>query len=215
MNDNQTQEKLIDYLKQLVEIESDADIARAIGLSPSSLNQRKKRGTLKQFQFKPLLDQHGHPLSILNPFFGVNDQPHQLPKANNGSSRSVPLYDISASAGDGAFINHESIKKHLQIPSEWLPENSQLGVVEVNNDSMYPTIGHGDNVVVQFKNNYNNDGLYLVRIDGSLFVKRLQKEFGKIRIISDNPSYREMTVEANDGNDFGLIGRCCLVLRKV
>ena len=51
---NPDQRELVDFVKDLLKIQSDADVAGEIGLSPSSLNQRKKRGTLKQFQFKKL-----------------------------------------------------------------------------------------------------------------------------------------------------------------
>ena len=115
------------------------------------------------------------------------------------------------SAGHGEFQGIEQVKQNLQMPKMFLPENGQVGFVRVEGDSMTPTIAHGDYVAVEFDSGYTSDGLYLIRIDDSCFVKRLQREFGAIRIVSDNPLYREQTVQKDDGQDFGLIGRVALV----
>jgi phage repressor protein C with HTH and peptisase S24 domain len=56
--------------------------------------------------------------------------------------------------------------------------------------------------------------LYLIRVDDTAFVKRLQRQFGSIRIISDNPQYEEMKISPDDGNEFSLIGRVTLIVRK-
>ena len=41
MDNNTDQSEMIDFIKQTLQVETDAGIARSIGLSPSSLNQRK------------------------------------------------------------------------------------------------------------------------------------------------------------------------------
>ena len=128
--------------------------------------------------------------------------------------RTIPEYNVRVSAGHGEFQGIEEVKQNLQMPKMFLPENGQVGFVRVEGDSMTPTIAHGDYVAVEFDSGYVSDGLYLIRIDDACFVKRLQREFGAIRIVSDNPLYREQTVQKDDGQDFGLIGRVALVIRK-
>jgi len=128
--------------------------------------------------------------------------------------RTIPEYNVRVSAGHGEFTGIEEIKQNLQMPKIFLPENGQVGFVRVEGDSMTPTIAHGDYVAVEFDSGYTSDGLYLIRIDDAVFVKRLQRKFGGVRIISDNSQYDEMTVSPDDGNDFGLIGRVALVIRK-
>tara|TARA_E500000178_G_scaffold347857_1_gene401904 strand:- start:132 stop:797 length:666 start_codon:yes stop_codon:yes gene_type:complete len=212
---NPDQRELVDFVKDLLKIQSDADVAGEIGLSPSSLNQRKKRGTLKQFQFKKLLSEKGHDVSILNKFFTLGEL--NTPPASQAQScgfRSVPEYSLQEFSGKGEFENSQSIDRYLKLPSDWLPEHDKICAVRVVGDSMYPSIGNGDSVVVEFQSACTSDGLYLVRIDNSLSIKRLQKEFGLIRIISDNNIYREMNVKLNDNNDFNIIGRCCLIIKK-
>ena len=141
--------------------------------------------------------------------------PNQVKKSEQKEGyRTIPEYNVRVSAGHGEFTGIEEVKQNLQMPKLFLPENGQVGFVRVEGDSMTPTIAHGDYVAVEFDSGYTSDGLYLIRIDDAVFVKRLQRKFGGVRIISDNSQYDEMTVSPDDGNDFGLIGRVALVIRK-
>jgi len=141
--------------------------------------------------------------------------PDQVKKSEQKEGyRTIPEYNVRVSAGHGEFQGIEEVKQNLQMPKMFLPENGQVGFVRVEGDSMTPTIAHGDYVAVEFDSGYTSDGLYLIRIDDAVFVKRLQRKFGGVRIISDNQQYEEMNVSPDDGNDFGLIGRVALVIRK-
>ena len=141
--------------------------------------------------------------------------PDQVKKPESKEGyRTIPEYNVRVSAGHGEFQGIEEVKQNLQMPKMFLPENGQVGFVRVEGDSMTPTIAHGDYVAVEFDSGYTSDGLYLIRIDDAVFVKRLQRKFGGVRIISDNQQYEEMNVAPDDGNDFGLIGRVALVIRK-
>ena len=141
--------------------------------------------------------------------------PDQVKKSEQKEGyRTIPEYNVRVSAGHGEFTGIEEVKQNLQMPKLFLPENGQVGFVRVEGDSMTPTIAHGDYVAVEFDSGYTSDGLYLIRIDDAVFVKRLQRKFGGVRIISDNQQYEEMNVSPDDGNDFGLIGRVALVIRK-
>ncbi len=138
----------------------------------------------------------------------------QSDEDKNRNYRLVPEYNVRVSAGHGEFQGLEEVKQTLQMPSIFMPENGHVGFVRVEGDSMFPTINNGDYVAVEFESGYTADGLYLIRIEDTCFVKRLQREFKGIRIISDNPQYKEMSVMEEDGQNFGLIGRVALVIRK-
>ena len=144
----------------------------------------------------------------------TDDQEDQNISGILSEYRLVPEYNVRVSAGHGEYQGIEVVKRQLQIPQIWLPENGQLGLVRVEGDSMFPTINNGDYVAVEFGSGYTADGLYLIRVDDTAFVKRLQRKFGEIRIISDNPQYEEMQISPDDGNEFSLIGRVTLIVRK-
>lgn len=125
----------------------------------------------------------------------------------------VPLYDVQASAGHGSYIGLEKVVKNYEMPQEWLPQKGRLGMVSVTGDSMYPTLNTGDKVLVDFESGYQSDGLYVIRIEDTLNVKRLQRMFGGIKIISDNTLYSEQQIEKEDGIDFAVIGRVVMLVR--
>jgi len=182
-----------------------AEIASLIGLDQSTVSRIYKGKTQISLENYLILC---HELGL-----DPNDVSIEKTESKEGY-RTIPEYNVRVSAGHGEFQGIEEIKQNLQMPKIFLPENGQVGFVRVEGDSMTPTIAHGDYVAVEFDSGYTSDGLYLIRIDDAVFVKRLQRKFGGVRIISDNQQYEEMNVSPDDGNDFGLIGRVALVIRK-
>ena len=209
---NQT--PLVNFIKKTLKIRSDAELARNLRQSPASFNAKKIRGTIDLIEIRDLFVQRGTDVKILEDF--LSKPSLHIPaneKLSASQYREVPEYNVRVSAGHGEYQGIEHVKQELQIPKQWLPDNGKVGLVKVDGDSMWPTIAHGDFVGVEFSSGYTSDGLYLIRVEDAAFVKRLQKEFNLIRIISDNPQYREMTVSPDDGSDFGLIGRVALIVR--
>jgi len=209
---NQT--PLVNFIKKTLKIRSDAELARNLRQSPASFNAKKIRGTIDLIEVRELFVREGVDVKILEEF--LSKPSLHIPaneKLSTSQYREVPEYNVRVSAGHGEYQGIEHVKQELQIPKQWLPENGNVGLVKVEGDSMWPTIAHGDFVGVEFSSGYTSDGLYLIRVEDAAFVKRLQKEFNLIRIISDNPQYREMTVSPDDGSDFGLIGRVALIVR--
>ena len=209
---NQT--PLVNFIKKTLKIRSDAELARNLRQSPASFNAKKIRGTIDLIEIRDLFVREGVDVKILEEF--LSKPSLHIPaneKLSTSQYREIPEYNVRVSAGHGEYQGIEHVKQELQIPKQWLPENGNVGLVKVEGDSMWPTIAHGDFVGVEFSSGYTSDGLYLIRVEDAAFVKRLQKEFNLIRIISDNPQYREMTVSPDDGSDFGLIGRVALIVR--
>ena len=210
---NQT--PLVNFIKKTLKIRSDAELARNLRQSPASFNAKKIRGTIDLIEIRDLFVREGADVKILEEF--LSKPSLHIPaneKLSTSQYREVPEYNVRVSAGHGEYQGIEHVKQELQIPKQWLPDDGNVGLLKVEGDSMWPTIAHGDFVGVEFSSGYTSDGLYLIRVEDSAFVKRLQKEFNLIRIISDNPQYREMTVSPDDGSDFGLIGRVALIVRK-
>lgn len=210
------QDDLVEFVRFKLGLRSEAELAKALGQTPAAFSQRKIRGTIDILAVRELLESRGIDPKTLDIFLAEHtgkktvDDNQQMQR----NYRKIPEYNVRVSAGHGEYQGIEHVKQELQIPKQWLPDNGKVGLVKVEGDSMWPTIAHGDFVGVEFSSGYTSDGLYLIRVEDSAFVKRLQKEFNLIRIISDNPQYREMTVSPDDGNDFGLIGRVALIVRK-
>ena len=80
----------------------------------------------------------------------------------------------------------------------------------INDDSMYPTLKDGSMIMVNRNFNNLSDGVYVMRHDNTLLVKRLQMlPGGIIKVKSDNNQYDPWEINKSqiDGTDLELIGR--------
>lgn len=80
----------------------------------------------------------------------------------------------------------------------------------INDDSMYPTLKDGSMIMVNRNFNNLSDGVYVMRHDNTLLVKRLQMlPGGIIKVKSDNTQYNPWEIHKSqlDGTDLELIGR--------
>lgn len=133
----------------------------------------------------------------------------------------LPLYDIRAQAGRGSLAYDGEPIGWRVFDLNWIKTVSrapieQLKVVEVAGDSMEPTLYKGDHVLVDLGNRaIAQHGLFVLRLDESLMVKRVQKLFatGTVRIISDNPKYD--AEEISEDGRLDVIGRVVWIGRNV
>ena len=127
----------------------------------------------------------------------------------------IPLYDIRAGAGGGALVDREEIKDVLAFRKDWITNELQvsekdLSALFVQGDSMTPTLSPGDIIlIVKNKGETLKDGIYVIRLDGGLLVKRLQKlPGGVIKVTSDNQAYEPYEIsESTKHDDFSIVGR--------
>ncbi|MBV7599391.1 XRE family transcriptional regulator [Aeromonas encheleia] len=125
---------------------------------------------------------------------------------------TIPAYQVFASAGHGANITDEPLAEPMAFRSDWLRREgfdpAKMAVIRAKGDSMEPTINDGDVILVRLKNGEApRDGLYVLRLDGGLFVKRLQFDLGGVRIISDNPLYKSRDLSKAELAELDLVGR--------
>ncbi len=135
---------------------------------------------------------------------------------------SIPLHDVEASAGGGTWLDSplEELDR-IDFCKSWLRREFQtshekLVLIYVRGESMEPTLRSGDIILVDRKVTFPKEGIFVVRLDGSLLVKRLQVYPGKrIEVCSDNPNYKpfELNVK-NPPDDFAVIGRVLLSMRN-
>jgi phage repressor protein C with HTH and peptisase S24 domain len=97
----------------------------------------------------------------------------------------------------------------LRFSGRWLRqqglEPGMLSVIEVEGDSMDPTLRDGDEILVDRSARPMRSGLHVIRLDDVLLVKRLEPgPAGTLRIISDNPAYPSME---RARTDVAVIGR--------
>ena len=106
----------------------------------------------------------------------------------------IPRLPLGASAGPGTVALDPAPVDRLRFSGRWLRqqglEPAMLSVIEVEGDSMEPTLRDGDEILVDRSARPLLSGLHVIRVDDVLLVKRLEPgSAGAIQIISDNPAY--------------------------
>lgn len=136
---------------------------------------------------------------------------------------ALPLYDVRAAAGGGVVPDSEHVVDFLHFKKAWLRTELRcspdaLYLIYVDGESMEPALSRGDVILVNSRDQSQGDGVYVLRMDGALLVKRLQrKPGGIIRVTSDNPAYEPFEVKAQEMevNDFAIIGRVVWAGRRM
>ena len=100
------------------------------------------------------------------------------------------MYDIGASAGTGQFLDSDSYEM-VEVPDD-VPDSATFGL-HVCGDSMEPTLHDGDEVMVDLNDGQSRlrDGIYVLRMDDMLSVKRvaIEPQGKRVSVLSDNPAY--------------------------
>lgn len=172
-----------------------ANLSRLIGRNAAYIQQFIKRGTPRK------LDEADR--AKLAEYFSVDEQLFGAPPASAVRARAmvpVPKLAVGASAGPGALVGDEASDGQFSFDARWLrqltpgrPED--LSIIRVAGDSMAPTLADGDDILVDRSDGGERlrDGMYVLRRDDALSVKRLAMNPAgrRVSIRSDNPAYRD------------------------
>ena len=167
-----------------------ASLSRLIGRNPAYIQQFIKRGSPRR-----LAEADRQRLSR---YFGVPeawlgaDAPIVAP---GPALVTVPVLDTAASAGPGAIGEDRTSAAGMGFSEQWLRRlrpgggRDGLSVIAVRGDSMLPTLADGDEILVDCHDAGGTlrEGIYVLRVDGVLLVKRLVREGDGLAVKSDNP----------------------------
>ena len=194
-----------------------AGLSRLIGRNPAYIQQFIKRGVPKK------LDEADR--RLLARYFGVDEAalggPPSAPSQKAGLV-AVPLLEVEASAGPGALAGHERAVSHIGFDERWLRDvaagaPAELSLITVRGDSMVPTIAQGDDILVDRSAPARRprDGIYVIRRDEALLVKRiaLGPSAGRVTVRSDNDAYPSWPDIAL--HEIEVIGRVVWIGRKL
>jgi len=129
----------------------------------------------------------------------------------------IPHIDLKVSAGHGNLIDEINMTQDfMAFAKQWIFQNisaplNELVLFTVDGDSMECThsqIKDGALILADKSiNEFKNDGVYVVSINNSLYVKRLQMlPDNMMRVKSDNPSYDPFDVSL-DCESVKIIGK--------
>lgn len=178
--------------------ENYADLSRLIGRNPAYIQQFIKRGTPRK------LDEEDR--RVLARYFGVPEQmlgganvPAAAPARMRGMPAviAVPRLALGASAGQGSLDEDEQAAGVMAFDARWLRHlgvrPQRVSIIRVDGESMAPTLNDGDDIMVDHDDDAGRlrDGVYVLRLDGVLMVKRVAMgpRRGWFSVVSDNPHY--------------------------
>lgn len=192
------------------------ELSRQKGTSLASLSRMLGRNTtyLQQYISK------GSPRKLeegdrrrLAKYFGVPETELGAAQEKSYDARQdwveVPRLSIEVSAGQGAASASEQPFDSFRFSQRWLREQGlepgKLSAVRVVGDSMEPLLREGDDLLVDLAERPFRDGIYVVRLDDNLLVKRVTSQGGgRFSLLSQNLSYPPLSVTADQ---FDLLGR--------
>jgi phage repressor protein C with HTH and peptisase S24 domain len=129
---------------------------------------------------------------------------------------------VRASAGPGAIPYEQAGKPYFAFDENWLKSLTaspagRLSIIRVEGDSMAPTLSAGDDILVDPGDCAERlrDGIYVLRADEALVVKRLALHPAgrRVTVQSDNPAYPDWP--DCDIDDLQCIGRVIWAGRKI
>lgn len=197
-----------------------ASLSRLIGRNAAYIQQFVKRGVPRK------LDEEDR--RTLARYFGVSES---ALGGRPDEARKNPVFDaglvlidrlaVGASAGPGALTGEERRNGRIGLPRERLRQlgvnGSALSFIQVDGDSMTPTLGDGDDILVDRSDAAERlrDGIYVLRVDDALVVKRVavNPATRRFTIKSDNPAYPDWP--DCDPASIDVIGRVVWAGRRV
>ena len=192
-------------------------ISRLIGHNAAYIQQYIRRGSPRHLDEKDR--------DILARFFGVSPAVLGAPERGSGpvvELVSVPIMTVEASAGHGALAEMEAQSAQFGFDPGWLrkltaSKASKLSIINVVGESMEPTLHDGDEVMVDLGDGQERlrDGIYVLRMDQALNVKRIALEpQGKlVSVTSDNPTYPSW--QGLERKKLNIVGRVLWFGRKL
>ena len=175
-----------------------ARISQVIGRNPAYIQQYIKRGSPRRLAEADRARISAY-LGVSEAMLGGPVQRVATPARARGAGMIlVPKLAIGASAGAGTSVDGEAVEGEVAFDPKWLrdlgADPRALSIIRVEGDSMAPTLDDGDDILVDGGDAAARlrDGIYVLRMDDVLMVKRVARApgQGRISVISDNPHYR-------------------------
>jgi phage repressor protein C with HTH and peptisase S24 domain len=197
-------EDFFERVARVTEVKSQKQLADLLEVGPAAITLAKSRGVPKSWSFK------------IASIFGLNSnwiKNGHGPIFQSGREDMflVPKVSARACAGSGSFEVQENIIDELPFSTVWIRKKGSPGnmiVMEVMGDSMYPELEEGDNILVdQSQKQVSNNCVYVIGLDETIQVKRVQSLSGLIILLSANRHYPPVSVQGDEVDALRVIGK--------
>jgi phage repressor protein C with HTH and peptisase S24 domain len=138
---------------------------------------------------------------------------------DNNENYNIDLLNVRAGAGEGIYNYVIETVDTISLDKSFFrtPINTnKIKGIQVDGDSMEPTLRDGDYVLIDENINFGTNGIYAIQYGGQILIKRLQfKMDGTILIISDNDKYDKEVFNPKENQlPFEVLGIKILSIQK-
>lgn len=180
--------------------ESYSSVSRLLSRNAAYIQQFIKRGSPARLDDSDIAQLSVH-FGVPAAFFGGDE----VPETAGLSTIAIPV--LASNECD------DTLGRVRLLDEAWLRSLSHkptsVSIVIVEGDAMRPTLRNGDEVLIQryLANENPRDGLYVIRADAGLMVRRiaLEPSRNRIAVLTDNPSYPNW--EGLRRNGLHIVGR--------
>lgn len=171
-----------------------ASLSRLIGRNAAYLHQFVHRGTPRRLaeEDRRLLSRYfGVPESRLGG--AAEDAPVRVRVRQLDARVRVRRLDARASAGPGALNDGEEVVGGVDFSPAMLRalgvRGGPVALIEARGTSMAPGIADGDQLLVDAGDTRvtARGGVFVIRADGAVMVKRVRRRAGRLEVTSDAP----------------------------
>ncbi len=193
---------IIDRMKQATNTETDTALAQYFNLkSSSAVSTWKLRERTPISECYTISKRENVSMDWL--LYGTSQNESNVTVTDDADTDIVTVkeYDIRLSAGAGSYPQeHPLVLDKRPFSKEWLlkkglkPEN--LVLTRVSGESMEPMLKDKDIVMIDTAQKTPNDAMpFAVRVDDTLYIKRVVKQGHKLTLLSINPMYTPLDID--------------------
>ena len=197
---------------------SEKDISIALGFHPTYIAVTKSRDSIPYENIIKLCQEKEWSLDEIL----LGKTPQNVLTNHDNEDDTVFLIDFlddtfgSCGAGGESYGSSRKLKIDKTFIEALKPSGVSYNIEAIRacGDSMEPTIADGSIVIVDKNDvNFSRSGIFVLRTDGGLLIKRLSRNVnGDINVVSDNSVYQTDTIKANE---LIVLGKVLGVVRKV
>ncbi|MCG8530417.1 MAG: helix-turn-helix domain-containing protein [Desulfovibrionales bacterium] len=197
-------------IKQETTINTQHDLAKALGVNRSAITQAKRRNSVPQKWVLALSRIYELSADWLEFGTGTPAQQHE-PAEPCTLTSIVPKVLAKVCAGDGSYeVEATPVEEHI-FKTSWLAQKgnpASMVLMDVVGDSMEPTICQGDTVLVdQSQTTAHGNSIFAIGIEDAIMIKRIEASHGKVVLHSDNPQYTPISFQGDELLSFRIIGK--------
>lgn len=209
----------IKLIRKSLKCETQKDFAELVNF-PFSRVQDIERGKVKELkasELKTLQEKF-----LINSWWlltGKGEMFISNDTTKNSDNYFIDLLNVRAGAGEGIYNYVIETVDTISLDKSFFrtPINTnKIKGIQVDGDSMEPTLRDGDYVLIDENINFGTNGIYAIQYGGQILIKRLQfKMDGTILIISDNDKYDKEVFNPKENQlPFQVLGIKILSIQK-